>query len=131
MTKQMTYLDLARRDAQELHQTISINIAKAEAGTWAEVKAVQDAAASLIIKMKAIAGDESDALKADLTASIAKLDAGVKLIQDKAATGKDAVKKANATLLASAHTAAQSLSHAVANMRTKAAKAIEPKKVSA
>jgi hypothetical protein len=131
MTKQMTHLDVARREAQELHKKISANIAKAEAATWADVKAVQDEAIALAAKMKTIADGEAEAMKSDLKAAMAKLDAAAKLVQDKAIAGKDAVRKANAALLASAHRAAQSLSHAVADMRTKAAKAIEPKKVSA
>lgn len=131
MTKEMTHLDVARRDAQELHKKISANIAKAEAATWADVKAVQDEAVALAAKMKTIADGEADAMKSDLKAAMAKLDAAAKLVQDKAIAGKDAVRKANAALLASAHSAAQSLSHAVADMRTRAAKAIEPKKVSA
>lgn len=131
MTKQMTHLDLVRRDAQELHKKISANIAKAEAATWAEVKTVQDEAASLAAKMKAVAEGDAAAMKADIKVAIAKLDAAGKLVQDKANDGKDAVKRANAALLASARGAAQSLSDAVAALRTKAANAIEPKKVSA
>ncbi|WP_309663723.1 hypothetical protein [Tabrizicola sp.] len=131
MTKEMTHLDVARRDAQELHKKISANIAKAEAATWADVKAVQDEAVALAAKMKNIADGEADAMKTDIKAAIAKLDAAGKLVQDKAIEGKDAIKRTNASLLASARNAAQSLSHAVADMRTKAAKAIEPKKVSA
>lgn len=131
MTKQMTHLDLARRDAQELHKKISANIAKAEAATWGEVRAVQADAATLMAKMKTIADGEMDAMKTDLTAAMAKLDAAAKLVEDKAVAGKDAVKRANAALLAASQSAAQSLSHAVAAMRSKAAKAIDPKKVSA
>jgi hypothetical protein len=131
MTKQMTHLDVARRDAQELHKKISANIARAEAATWTEVKAMQADAATLMAKLKTIADTEVDAMKADLTAAMAKLDAAAKLVEDKTAAGKDAVKRANTALLAASHAAAQSLSHAVANMRSKAAKAMEPKKVSA
>lgn len=131
MTKQMTHLDVARRDAQELHKKISANIARAETATWAEVKTLQADAASLMAKVKTLADNETDAMKSDLTAVMAKLDGAAKLVEDKAVAGKDAVKRANAALLAASHSAAQSLSHAVANMRSKAAKAIEPKKVSA
>ena len=131
MTKQLTHLDLARRDAQELHKKISANIAKAEAATWADVQTVQTDAASLVAKMKAIADAQSDAMKADIKAAIAKLDAAARLVQDKATDGKDAVKRANTALLASAHSAAQSLSHAVADIRTNASKAFDSKKVSA
>lgn len=129
MTKQLTHIDLARRDAQELHKRISANIAKAEAATWADVQAVQTEAATLVSKMKTIADDQTDAMKADVKAAIAKLDATANLVQNKAIDGKDAVKKANTDLLASAHSAARSLSHVVAALRMKAAKAIEPKKV--
>jgi hypothetical protein len=131
MTQEPTHFDLMRRDAQDLHKKISANIAKAEKATWADVQAVQAEAVSLGAKMKSIADGEADAVKADIKAAVAKLDAAGKAIQNKAGDAKDAVKHANAALLASAHNAAQSLSHAVAAMRTKAAKAIEPKKVSA
>jgi hypothetical protein len=131
MTKQLTHLDLVRRDAQDLHKKISANIAKAEAATWADVQAVQAEAVALGAKMKSIADGEADAMKADVKAAIVKLDAAGKLVQDKAVAGKDAVKHANAALLASARGAAQSLSHAVAAMRSKAAHVMESKKVSA
>jgi hypothetical protein len=131
MTKQLTHLDLVRRDAQDLHKKISANIAKAETATWADVQAVQADAIALGARMKSIADGEVDAMKADVKAAIAKLDAAGKLVQDKAVAGKDAVQHANAALLASARGAAQSLSHAVAAMRSKAAHAMEPKKVSA
>ena len=131
MTKELTHLDLVRRDAQDLHRKISANIAKAEAATWADVKAVQAEAVILGTKMKLFADGEADAVKADVKAAIAKLDAAGKIVQDKANVGKDAVMHANAALLASAHGAAQSLSHAVAAMRNKAAHAMESKKVSA
>jgi hypothetical protein len=131
MTKQLTHLDLVRRDAQALHKKISANIGKAEAATWADVKAVQDEAVALATKMKTVADGEADAMKADLKAAITKLDAAGKLVEDTAIAGKDAIKRTNASLLASARNAALSLSHAVADMRAKAAKAIESKKVSA
>lgn len=129
MKKPHTMLDTARFDAQNLHKKISANIAKAEAATWAEVKALQDEAISLMAKMKTIADGQADALKADVTAAMGKLDEAAKLVQDKASDGKYAIKRANAALLSAAHNAAQSLSHAVVDMRSKAAKAIEPKKV--
>ena len=131
MTRQLTYLDLVRRDAQDLHKKISANIAQAEKATWADVQTVQIDAANLVTKMKSIAEEQADAIKSDVKAAIIKLEAAAKLVQDNAVDGKDAVKRANAALLASAHKAAQSLSHAVADIRTKAAKAIEPKKVPA
>ena len=83
--------------------------------TWADVQTGQARAVSLGARMKSIAGGEADAIKADA----------------KAADGKDAVKHTTAARLASAHGAAQGQSHAVATMRSKAAKAIEPEKVPA
>ena len=114
--------------AATCRRKISANIAKAEAATWADVKAE---AVSLGVKMKSAADGETDAVTADVKAAIAKLDAAGKMVQDKVNVGKDAVMHANAALLASAHGAAQSLSHAVAAMRNKAAHAMESKKVSA
>jgi len=131
MTKQLTHIDLVRRDAQELHKKISANIAKAEAATWADVQAVQADAASLAAKMKTIADTQTDAFKTDVKAGIAKLDAAAKLMQDKAIAGKDAVRRANTALLAGASNAAQSLSNAVANARSEVKKTNEPTKVPA
>lgn len=131
MPKQLTHTDLVRRDAQDLHKKISANIARAEAATWADVKTLQNDAASLIAKIKTIADGDVDAMKSDLTAAMAKLEAAATLVQDTASDGKEAIKRANTALLASAHSAAQSLSHAVAVLRSKAAKAIDPKKVQA
>ena len=129
MTKPLTHLDLARRDAQELHKTITANIALAEKATWADVQKVQADAAALAVRMKEIAAGQADALQAGVKAAIAKLDAGAKMMQGKVDNGKDDIRHANAALLAASHNAAQSLSHAVAEMRSKVAKAIEPKKV--
>lgn len=129
MIKPLTHLDLARRDAQELHKTITANIALAEKATWADVQKVQADAAALAVRMKEIAAGQADALQAGVKAAIAKLDAGAKMMQGKVDNGKDDIRHANAALLAASHNAAQSLSHAVAEMRSKVAKAIEPKKV--
>ena len=129
MIKPLTHLDLARRDAQELHKTITANIALAEKATWADVQKVQADAAALAVRMKEIAVGQADALQAGVKAAIAKLDAGAKMMQGKVDNGKDDIRHANAALLAASHNAAQSLSHAVAEMRSKVAKAIEPKKV--
>lgn len=131
MTKPHTMLDTARLDAQNLHKKISENIAKAKAATWAEVQAVQGEAAVLVTKMKDIANGQADALKTGITSATDKLEAATKLVQSKVAAGKDDVQHANAALLAASHNAAQSLSNAVAEFRSKAAKVIEPKKVSA
>ena len=129
MTKPQTVLELARHDAQELHKKISGNIAKAEQATWADVKAVQADINALGTKMKTLATDEADDVKAGLKAAIAKLEAAGHLVEDKAVAAKDGVKHANTAMLDSAHKAAQSLSAAVAAARTKLARAIEPKKV--
>ena len=87
---------LVRRDAQDLHKKISANIARAEAATWAEVKAVQADVASLGARMKTIAGDQSYAIKADLKAAMVKLDAAAGPVEHKAHAGKDAIARANA-----------------------------------
>jgi hypothetical protein len=129
MTKPHTVLEMTRIDAQELHKKISDNMAKAEKATWADVKAVQADIVALGSKMKTLAADQADDVKAGIKAAIAKLDAAGKLIEDKAVAAKDGVKQANAAMLDSAQKANQSLSAAVAAARTKLAHAIEPKKV--
>ena len=94
-------LELARRDAQELHKKISDNIAKAEHATWAEVKAVQADINALGLKMKAVSEDQSDTAKAGIKTAIGKLEAAGQLVGG----------------------------NAVATARTKLARSIEPKKL--
>jgi len=129
MTKTQTVFDKVRLDAQTLHEKISNDIAKAK--TWADVKVAQAQAARLAATMKEIVGDKAIAAKADVKAAVAKLEAAAKLVQDKAVDVKADVDEANAALLAAVHKAAVSLSQAVANLRSDAAKTTEPKKVSA
>lgn len=127
MTKSPSVIEKTRHDAQALHQKISANMAKAEAATWADVKAVQADTLALATKMKALADDQADAVKTGIKSAIGKMEAAGKLVETKAGDAKDSVKHANAALLDSAHKAAQSLSQAVAAVRTKAAHAIAPK----
>lgn len=129
MTKPHTVLEMTRIDAQNLHKKISDDIAKAEKATWADVKAVQADIVALGSKMKTLAADQADDVKAGIKAAITKLEAASKLVEDKAVAAKDGVKHANAAMLDSAQKANQSLSAAVAAARTKLAHAIEPKKV--
>ena len=131
MTKPVTHLDLARRDAQELHKKISANIALAEKATMADLQKLQADASALAAKMKEGAADQADAVRAGVKAAIAKLDAGATMMKGKMAAGKEDIQQANAALLAASHNAAISLSHAVAEMRAKAAKTIKQKKVDA
>ncbi len=132
MTKPQSVLEMTRHDAQDLHKKIAADMADAGHATWAKVKAVQADAHALATKMKAAASDQADAGKASFKAAIAKLEASAKLVEDKATDAKDAVTadihRANAALLDSSHRAALSLSAAVAEARTKLAKAIAPKK---
>lgn len=129
MTKPQTVLEKTRFEAQELHKKISANIASAERATWADVKAVQADINALGAKMKMLAADQAEDAKTGIKAAVTKLEAAGQLVEDKAVAAKDGVKHANATMLDSAHKAAQSLSAAVAAARTKVAHAIEPKKV--
>lgn len=131
MTKPQTRLEKARLDAQNLHKAISANMAKAKDATWADIKAAQADAASLAEKMKTLADDQADVVRANIKTATARLDAAAKQIEDKARGAKDDIQRANAALLESAQNAAHSLSEAVAELRTKVAKAIEPKKVPA
>ena len=129
MSKIESLLDTTRHDAQELHKKISANMAKAEHATWAEVKAVQADVSALARKMATLATDQADAAKEGTKAAIANLEAAAKLVENTSIAAKDDVKHANTVLLDSAHKAAQSLSAAVADLRSKAAKAIAPKQV--
>jgi hypothetical protein len=60
-------------------------------------------------------------LKAYLRGAASKLLAAEMQVKENAATGIDRLKQANLALLEGAHAAAQSLSHAVALLRGKAA----------
>ena len=128
MTKTQTTVEKAGWDAQELHKKISVSIAKAEQATWADVKAVQDDIRALGIEMTTLVTDQAGDVKTDVKAAIAKLEAAGKLVENTAVTAKNGIKQANAAMLDSAHKAAQSLSAAVAEARTKLARAIKPKK---
>jgi hypothetical protein len=129
MTNPQSMIEKARHDAQELHKKISANIAKAEKATWTDVKAVQADINTLGSTMKTLANDQADDVKTGLKSAITKLEAAGHLVEDKAVAAKDGVKHANAAMLDSAQKAANSLSGAVAAARTKAAHAIQPKKV--
>ena len=123
----MTHFDLAQRDAQELHDRISVNLARAEAATWAHLQAIQTKAANLATPVKDIAVGQADAAQTGVKGAIAKLEAGAKVIQDKAATGKDDIQRAKSALLTTSQHAAENLTNAVTELRSKAAKAIAPK----
>ena len=128
MTKPQSIVEMTRHDAQELHKKISANIAKAEHATWADVKTVQGDVNTLASKMKALATDQADEAKAAIKAAITKLEAAGRLVENKAAAAKEDVSHANAAILEGALSAAQSLSAAVDAARTRAARAIEPRK---
>lgn len=127
MTKPLSALEQARHDAQALHKKISDSIAKTEAKTWADVKAIQADTLALATRMQTLAKDQADSIKSAITTAVAKMDAAGKAVEAKATDARDSVKAANEALLDAAHNAAQSLSQAVAAMRTKAAHAIAPK----
>jgi len=127
MTNSSSIIEKTRHDAQELHKKISANIAKAEAATWADVKTAEADTPALAARMKTLADEQGDAVKTSIKSAIARMDAAGKLAETKAGDSRDSVKHADDALLESSHKAAQSLSEAVAAMRTKAAAAIAPK----
>jgi len=128
MTKSQSKLETTRHDAQELHKKISTQLVMAEQATWADVKAVQADIIALGAKMRVLAGDQADDVRAVIDAAVAKLTSAGQLVEDKALATKDVVKQANVAMLASAHHATQSLSAAIATVRTSLARAIEPAK---
>ena len=127
MTKNLSIFEQARDDAKALHKKIGANIAKAEASTWADIRATQADTMALAARMKALAEDQADAVKAGIKSAIGKMETAGKLVEAKAGDAMDGVKHANASLLDSAHRAAQSLKHTVATANNKTAKAIAPK----
>lgn len=124
MNKFQTELEKARKDAQSLHKQISDNIAKADAATWADVKAAKSQMLALADRMKTLAADQADVVKITFTSAIDKMEFAGKDIEMKAS---DSIKHTNEALLDSARKATQSLSQAVAEMRTKVADKISPK----
>ncbi|MEO8245181.1 MAG: nitroreductase family protein [bacterium] len=73
MTKPQTVFETTRRDSQDLHKKILANIASAKGQTWTDVKTMQAEVLALAARMKTIAEDQSDAIKAGLRAAIGKL----------------------------------------------------------
>lgn len=125
MNKLQSDLDKVRKDAQTLHQQISDNIAKAKTITAADVKEAQSNIQILADNMKVLAHDQSDAVKTSITSAINKMEEVGKA--DVAETADD-FKHASEVMLDSVRKATQSLSQAVAEMRTKVADKIAPKK---
>lgn len=117
MAQHETTLDGARIAAQELHRKVMANIAKAQAGTEAELKIVSDDAHKLAQSISSEAASQTEAVKTHLNAAVAKLEAAGAHLRASADTGKEHIKQANAALLDGAHAAAQSVSHAVAILR--------------
>ena len=124
MNKIQSDLDKVRKDAQLLHQQISDNITKAKALTAADVKAAQANMKILADNMKVVAHDQSDAVKTSITSAIDKMENAGKA--DVAETADD-FKHASEVMLDGVRKATQSLSQAVAEMRTKVADKIAPK----
>jgi hypothetical protein len=131
MTHAQTVLELAHKDAQELHKKISGNIAKAEAATWADVHAMQVEAHRLAAKIGNEAKDKSETLDAGVKSAVDALEASARLVQDKAVAAKDNIKLANTAMLDASHNLAHMVSESIAALRTSAAKAIAPKEVRA
>ena len=117
MAHHETSLDRVRVAAQDLHRKVTANIAKAQAGTEAELRIVADDAHTLAQSIKAEAVSHTDAVKGHLHAAVVTLDAAGADVKASAATGMDRIHQANAALQQGAHDAAQSVSHAVAVLR--------------
>jgi len=131
MAEPQSVLDLARQDAQELHKKISANISRAEHATWSDIKDTQADVKALAVKMKTLAEDQADSAKAAIKAAIEKMNTAAAIVEDKAFVAKDGINHANIVMLDSVYKAAHSLSSAIAEGRSKLARAIEPKKVPA
>lgn len=127
MTDKLTMLDVARRDVQELHQKISENIANIETTTDADFKSVSDKARALGDRLKADATTQNEKVRSFMLNAADKLEAIPQQAKDNLATGTARLKQANLTLLEGSHAAAQSISHAVAELRGKADTAALPK----
>lgn len=116
MNKFHSELEKLRKDAQSLHKQISDNIAKAEAATLDDVRAAKADTRALAAKMKALAADQSDTVKTGIVSAIHKMEVAVEDVEMHAI---ESIRHTNEALLDSARRAAQSLSHAVAEIRTK------------
>ena len=127
MTDPQTTLELARHDAQALHKKISGSIARAEQATWAEVKVMQADVSALGARMQTMAQDQAEAVRTGIAAAVAKITAAATLVEDKATDARDGASHANAAMLDSLHSAANSPSTAVASARSTLAHAIAPK----
>lgn len=131
MSEPQSVLELLRHDAQELHKKISANISRAEHATWSDVKDMQSDVTALAAKMKSLAEDQADGVKAAIKAAILRMHEAAAIVEDKAFVAKDGINHANIVMLDSVYKAAHSLSSAIAEGRSKLARVIEPKKVPA
>ena len=130
MTKPLTLFEMLSHDAQALQDRISANIARSGAETWADVKIMQADTLALAERMKVMAADQADVVRADIIAAITNMEAAGKMVEIKAGEAvsdaeKD-IKSANEALLDSAQKATHSLSQAVVELRIRMAKAIAP-----
>lgn len=125
MSEPQSVLELARKDAQELHKKISENILRAEHATWSDIKDTQADVKNLATKMKTLAEDQADSAKAAITAAIDKMNGAAAIVEDKAFVAKDGINHANTVMLDAVYRAAHSLSSAIAEGRSKLARAIK------
>ena len=117
MAHHETSLDRVRVAAQDLHRKVTANIAKAQAGTEAELRIVADEAHKLAQSIKTEAASHTEEVKAHLHTAVVALEAAGANVKANAVTGMDRIHQANAALQEGAHGAAQSVSHAVAILR--------------
>lgn len=131
MTQPQSVLERARQDAQELHKKISANISRSEHATWSDIKDTQADVKALATKMQTLGEEQADSAKAAIKAACAKMNDAAAIVEDKAFVAKDGINHANIVMLDAVYKAAHSLSSAIAEGRSKLARAIEPKKVPA
>lgn len=124
MNQFQSELDKARKEAQALHKKISDDIDKAQDATITDVKQAQTNVKTLADNMKVLVTEQTDAAMTNINSAIDKMEAAAKA--DVAETTDD-IRHANEALLDSVRKATQSLSQAVAEMRTKVADKIAPK----
>jgi hypothetical protein len=120
LTKIKDALDHARSEAQELHKQVEANTARDHAALKADLVKAGAKAQQLANSLKsAVDGQRSDAAQ-HIKDATKQLEDAAKHTHDVADASASQLKDHNKALLSKIHSAAQSLSHAVASTRSNA-----------
>jgi len=116
-------LESARREAQDLHKKAEAATAKDHAALRADLQSAAAQAQKLAASLRAVINGQRSDAKQHLQNATTQLDDAAKHARDVATAGEAQLKTTNQAMLAKARDAVQSLSRALASMRSTAGKA--------